>query len=68
MEMPPPSPRMYSMAKAKIKEKMLGKMDFLKNRIKKDNFKKSNKSNKWTLLIFNMTLSVGLTMLLLLQW
>ena len=37
MEVPPPSE--YSMAKAKIQEKILGQMDFLKNRLKKNNFK-----------------------------
>ena len=48
----------------RVEEKILGQMDFLKNRIKKDNFRKSFRlrSNKSTLLILNMTSSVGLTM------
>ena len=43
----------YSKAKAKNTRKILGQTDFFKNRMKKDNFKKSFRlrSNKLTLLI-----------------
>ena len=43
----------YSKAKAKVQEKILGRTDFLKNRMKKDNFLKSFRlrSNKSALLI-----------------